>query len=101
MLEYHFNWKVRLAIAGVSGWNFYFRLFPGTIRAPQVVLFLKHLLGHVPGRVLIIWDGLRTHRGRRVREFVEQPGSRLTLEWLPAYAGTQSGGIPVGSLQAS
>lgn len=86
MLQYHFNWKVLSAIAGVSWWNFYFRLFPGTIRSPQVVLFLKHLLRHVPGPMLVIWDGLATHRSRPVKEFVQQHAERLTLERLPAYA---------------
>lgn len=85
-MQYHFNWKVLSAIAGVSWWNFYFRLFPGSIRSPQVVLFLKHLLRHVRGPVLVVWDGLRTHRSRLVQEFVQDQEGRLALEFLPAYA---------------
>jgi hypothetical protein len=27
VLQYHFNWKTLSAIAGVTWWNFYFRLF--------------------------------------------------------------------------
>jgi hypothetical protein len=30
-------------IAGVSFWRFYFRLYGGTIRTPQVIQFLKAL----------------------------------------------------------
>jgi hypothetical protein len=41
VLQYHFNWKTLSAMAGVTWWNFYFRLFPGSIRSPQVVQFLK------------------------------------------------------------
>ena len=37
MLQYHFNWKTLSAMAGVTWWNFYFRLFPGSIRSPPVV----------------------------------------------------------------
>jgi transposase len=74
------------AIAGMTLWNFYFKLFPGTIKSPQVVEFLSLLLRHLPGKLLIIWDGLQTHRSRLVREFVREQKGRLTLEPLPAYA---------------
>jgi len=86
VLQYHFNWKTLSAIAGVTWWNFYFRLFPGTIRSPQVVAFLRHLLRHLPGKVLVIWDGLRAHRSRMVQTFVDTQRGRLQLECLPAYA---------------
>ena len=46
-------------MAAVTLWNFYFRLFPGAIKSPQVVEFLEHLMRHLPGKLLIIWDGLR------------------------------------------
>jgi hypothetical protein len=68
VLQYHFNWKWLSAMAGVTWWNFYFRLFPGTVCSPQVVVFLEHLLRHVPGKVLVIWDRLGPHRSRLVRE---------------------------------
>lgn len=86
MLQDHFNWKTLSAIAGVTWWNFYFRLFPGTIRSPQVVAFLRHLLRHLPGKVLVIWDGLRAHRSRTVQAFADAQRGRVQLEWLPAYA---------------
>ena len=73
-------------MAGITWWNFYFRLFPGAVRSPQVVSFLTHLLRHVRGDLLVVWDGLRTHRSRLVREFVAAQHGRLTLEYLPAYA---------------
>jgi hypothetical protein len=52
VLQYHFNWKTLSAMAGVTWWNFYFRLFPGTIRSPQVVEFLEHLLRHLTGKAV-------------------------------------------------
>lgn len=86
VLQFHFNWNLLSAIAGVTWWNFYFRLFPGTIKAPEVVEFLQHLLRHLPGKVLVIWDGLTAHRSRMVKDFVVEQRGRLKLEFLPAYA---------------
>jgi transposase len=86
VLQYHFNWKTLSAMAGVSFWNFYFRLFPGSIKSPQVVLFLKHLMIHIDGKLLIIWDGLPAHRSRLVKDFVASTKGKLMVERLPAYA---------------
>ncbi len=86
MLQYHFNWKKLSAIAGVTWWNFYFRLFHGAIRSPEVVVFLRHLMRHIPGNLLVIWDGLQSHRSRLVKEFVALQSGRLEVEYLPAYA---------------
>ncbi len=86
MLQYHFNWQTLSAIAGLTWWNFYVQLHPGTIRAPQVVSFLKHLKRHIRGKLLIIWDGLPAHRSRLVSAFVAAERRRITLEVLPGYA---------------
>src|SRR5258708_39988281 len=86
VLQYHFNWKVLSAVAGITWWNFYFRLYEDTIRAPQVVDFLVHLLRQLPGRLLVIWDRSKTHRSRLVGEFVAGQRGRLALDYLPAYA---------------
>jgi hypothetical protein len=40
VLQYHFTWKTLSVVAGITFWNFYFRLFPGTIRSPQIIEFL-------------------------------------------------------------
>jgi transposase len=73
-------------MAGVTWRNFYFRLFPGSIRSAEVMEFLKHLLRHIRGKVLVIWDGLRSHRSRLVNDFVLGQQGRLHIEFLPAYA---------------
>ena len=86
VLQYHFNWKTLSAIAGVTWWNFYFRLFPGAIRSPQIIQFLAHLSRHIPGKLLIIWDGLKGHGRRKVWEYLQQQRGRLWLEYLPGYA---------------
>jgi len=86
VLQYHFNWKTLSAIAGMTWWNFCFRLYPGAVRGPQVVDFLGHLLRHLKGKLLVIWDRLPCHRSRLVREYLQAHAERITLEWLPAYA---------------
>jgi transposase len=85
-LQYHFNWKTLSAIAGITWWNFYFRLYPGAVRGPQVVNSLRHLSRHLRGKLLVIWDGLPCHRSRLVREYLEQQAGRIVIERLPAYA---------------
>jgi transposase len=56
-------------------------------RSPDVVRFLRHLLSHVPGKLLVIWDGSPIHRGQPVRDFLAAgAAARLRLEPLPGYA---------------
>jgi transposase len=86
VLQHHFNWHLLSVAAGITLFNFYFRLYKGAIKSPQVVDFLTHLLRHIPGRLLVIWDGLPQHRSKLVREFAESQQGRLMLERLPAYA---------------
>ena len=74
------------AAAGITWWKFYFRLYPTTIRGPQVIDFLGHLLRHLPGKLLVVWDGLSAHRARVVSDFSRAQGERLAIEWLPGYA---------------
>jgi transposase len=57
------------------------------VRGPDVVRFLRHLLRHIPGPLLVIWDGAPIHRAQPVKDFLAQGGAaRLHLEQLPAYA---------------
>jgi transposase len=56
-------------------------------KGEDVVRFLKHLMGQIPGKLLIIWDGSPIHRGGAVKEFLAGgAASRLQLEQLPSYA---------------
>lgn len=55
--------------------------------SPDVVRFLKHLLHHLPGKLLVIWDGSPIHRGQPVNDFLANGGAkRIRLERLPGYA---------------
>ncbi len=56
-------------------------------KGPDVVRFLKHLLRHVPGKLLVIWDGAPIHRCQAVKAFLAAgAAARLHLEPLPRYA---------------
>ena len=53
----------------------------------DVVGFLKHLLRHIPGLLLVIWDGSPIHRGDLIKTFLANGGAeRIHLERLPGYA---------------
>ena len=86
MLQFHFHWNNLSAIAGVTWWNFYFQVHRGSIKGPQVVSFLSHLMRHIPAKLLIVWDRLTAHRSALVRDFIEAQRGRIYLEWLPGYA---------------
>jgi transposase len=50
------------------------------------VVFLKHLLPHVSGKLLVVWDGSPIHRGQ-VRTYLANGGAQqIRLEQLPTYA---------------
>jgi len=86
VLQYHFSWKQLSVIAGISAWRFYFRLFNGSIKSPQIVEFLKALQAAIGKKLLIIWDRLQAHRSKLVRAHVEAQHGRILIEYLPPYA---------------
>jgi transposase len=57
----------------------------GYYTAEKVVGFLRHLLLHLRGKVVVIWDGGPNHNGPVIRAFLRR-NRRLRLERLPAYA---------------
>ena len=46
--------KPSVWLAGVSSWRFYFRFFPGSIKSPQIVQFLKALQATIGKKRLIV-----------------------------------------------
>ncbi len=97
VLNYNFNWKSLSAVAGITFWKFYFRLYAGSVKGPQVVDFLQGLLRAIPRPLTVVWDGLPAHRSRMVRNYVNGLGGRIQLEVLPAYAPELN---PVGYIWA-
>ncbi len=69
----------------VQNRRFYFRLFNGSIKSPQILEFLKALQPTIAKKLLIIWDGLPAHRSKLVRAHVEAQRGRIVLERLLAY----------------
>ncbi len=56
-------------------------------RGRDVVRFLRHLLRHIAGKLLIIWDGAPIHRSQAVKEYLGRGAARrIHLEPLPSYA---------------
>ena len=86
VLEYNFNWKSLSAVAGLTLLNFYFRLYPGAVKSPQVVDFLAALRRHISGLLIVVWDGLPAHRSRLVRDYLASLDGWIHVEYLPPYA---------------
>ena len=86
VIQFHFNWKQLSMIAGLTIAQCVFRLHEGAIRSAQLVEFLKALRKHLKLRLLVIWDGLRAHRSRLVREYVDSTEDAIQLAFLPPYA---------------
>lgn len=76
------------AISGITPeGKLYMQVQEGAIDSAGVVRFLEHLLRHVPGKLLIVWDGSPTHRSRVLKDFLASgAAARIHLERLPGYA---------------
>lgn len=65
--------------------NLYYYLFYDNIRQEEVCLFLRHLLRHLRGVVIVLLDNSRPHKGKPLQALLQRQG-RLHLEYFPAYA---------------
>jgi transposase len=63
----------------------YYQWHHHNIRRDDVRAFLSHLLRHVRGPVIVLWDRLRLHRLPAIRDLCRRV-PRLQLEYFPAYA---------------
>lgn len=86
VLELNFNWKKLSVIGGITLKNLYFQLHEDSVKAPEVISFLEHLQQHIPGKLLVIWDGLPAHRSKLVADYLSSTESRVWVERLPGYA---------------
>jgi len=57
----------------------------GTIQQEQVITFVRHLLRHLSGEIIVVWDHLGAHQGRVFCKWLRRC-SRVHLEYLPGYA---------------
>jgi transposase len=53
---------------------------------PAIVRFLKHIDRHIPGKLLVIWDGLPAHRSQAVKAYLQAHPGQIYLAQLPGYA---------------
>ena len=86
IIQFHFNWNHVSVIAGLSRNNFLFRLHEGSIKKEEIVEFLKALKTHLKQPLLVIWDGLKAHRSRWVREYLDSLNGHIQIAFLPPYA---------------
>ena len=63
----------------------YVRFQQGNFKAVDVAKFLRQLLQHLRGHVILLWDQGRVHKGSEMAKLrMDYP--RLHIEWFPAYA---------------
>ena len=86
VLRHSFTWKQRSVIAALSLRQFYFRFFAGAICSEQVIEFLGALKRQIKRPLLVIWDGVATHRSRKVTAWLEQLNGHIAIARLPPYA---------------
>ena len=93
VLRHRFVWK-RLSIAGAlvyepdgSDAHLVFQLRPGAYNDETLIEFLTDLDQLEQHRsVILIWDGLPSHRSRAMRSWIATQRSWLVVEPLPGYA---------------
>jgi transposase len=88
LLRVPLSWDHLSVISAITpAGDLYLMMHEEAFKGPAIVRFLNHLLRHLPGKLLIIWDGLPAHHGPAVREFLAQGGAeRIHFERLPGYA---------------
>jgi transposase len=86
IIQFHFNWKHLSVIAGLTRTSYLFRFHEGSIKKEQIVEFLKALKAHLKQPLLIVLDGLRAHKSKLVREYLDSTNGHIQIAFLPPYA---------------
>ena len=86
VLELNFNWSKLSVIGGITIRSLYFQLHEDSIKAGEVVGFLRHLQRHIRGKLLVVWDNLPAHRSKIVAQYLGTTKGRVWVERLPGYA---------------
>ena len=63
----------------------YVRLRAHNLTGLDALSFLRHLLRHIQGPIVLLWDNGTIHKRREVKDFLARR-FRLHVEWFPAYA---------------
>lgn len=93
VLRHRFGWK-RLSMAAAVAYApdrattaLVFQLRPGAYNDESLIDFLGDPHHHLDrAKVTLIWDGLPSHRSRRMRAWIAAQRRWLVVERLPSYA---------------
>ncbi len=93
ILRHAFNWK-KLSICSAVAYRWdgklyrlYFRIVSDSYTDEKLISFLSELRRELRGkRLILVWDGLPSHRSRRMQEYLKLQNKRLIAVRLPAYA---------------
>jgi hypothetical protein len=104
-VQHPFNWK-KLSICSAIGYRWdgrrcrlYFRIIAGSYNDERLISFLGQMETQLRGRkVILVWDGLPSHRSRQMNQYLNQQKRWLSVVRLPAYAPEMN---PVESLWAN
>jgi hypothetical protein len=91
VIRHHFNWK-RLSMAGALAYEadgsdafLLFSTCPGSYNDEALVEFLGELHDLVGERkVILVWDGLPSHRSSYMKSFITSQKRWLRVEQLPS-----------------
>ena len=93
ILIHAFNWtKLSVALALAFRWDgrrsrLFFQTHPGNYNDVTLIDFLKDLKRHFHRhRIILIWDGLPSHKSAVMAEYLRAQRPWLTVERLPGYA---------------
>jgi transposase len=93
VLRHRFGWK-RLSMAAAlayapdrGGARIVFQTRPGAYNDEALIEFLDALHHELGGaKATLIWDGLSSHRSRRMQSWIRRQRHWLVVERLPGYA---------------
>jgi transposase len=93
MLRHRFNWK-RMSISAALAYahdrshaRIVFHTRAGAYNDESLIEFLAALRDELTGaKVTLIWDGLPSHRSRRMQAWIRSQRRWLVVERLPGYA---------------
>ena len=65
----------------------FLKVYQHSITSKEVIAFLGQLQRIIPGLLLVIWDGIPTHRSKKIKAYLAAGAAkRIHLEQLPGYA---------------
>lgn len=93
VLRHCFNWKkLSICSALAFGCNgkrsrLFFQIVSESFNDEKLIVFLSGMLAEFKGKkVTIVWDGLPSHRSRRMTQYLQGQRKRLSVTRLPSYA---------------